>query len=398
MEKSTERLTLLLHDYFKNSTSDEETAELWDYALSGEYEEEFESILPDAFDENMPIPVSRLDPSQCQSILNYIFNHKRVETHVFERKPIRIWPRIAAVAALVTIIFGAGLFFYRYIDRKEAVAYASDVAPGRQDATLILANGNKIRLSNAKNGELVKESGVSITKSTNGQLIYQIKEMSAGSSQMNTLSTGKGETYQLRLPDGSLVWLNAASSLTFSTNLNTRGKRRVKLDGEGYFEVSKDKKRPFIVESRDQEVEVLGTHFNINSYANEPSTKTALLEGSIRIGVFAANGAKTSQKMIRPGEQAVVSQSVIKVEPLADPEAIAWKEGLFRFEKADIKTVMRQLQRWYNIVVIYDGDVPQVSFSGNLHRNLNLSEALKVLEHLGVKFKLDHRKLTVYKQ
>jgi transmembrane sensor len=310
-------------------------------------------------------------------------------------KRVTLWPRIAA-AAVFLLVIGAGVFTY-LTQTTYRISSIEDVTPGKNAATLLLANGSKISLSDVAVGKLTEQDGALIEKTGNGELVYQSMGAAENKISYHTLMTANGEQYMLRLPDGTKVWLNAGTQLRFPASFKGLNNREVFLSGEAYFEVVKNRRQPFIVKSTGQRVQVLGTHFNINSYANEPNSKTALLEGSVRIQTFAKDGVTTADKLLLPGEQAIVSPSRIKIEEMIPGNAVAWKEGLFRFEKADIKMVMRQLQRWYDITVIYEGEVPQVSFSGNLHRNLNLSEALRVLEHLGIKFKLNERKLTIYK-
>ena len=307
----------------------------------------------------------------------------------------KLWPRIAAAASIVLAI-SAGIFFYTNHSKKDVVeagSYTNDVAPGKQGATLTLANGRKIRLLDAANGELAKEAGVVITKSANGQLVYELKDSESESNKINTLSTAKGETYQVRLPDGSLVWLNAASSLTYSAALTERRQRRVKLSGEAYFEVAKDKTHPFVVESKGQEVEVLGTHFNVNAYDDEPAIATTLLEGSVQVT------AGKKQQILKPGFQAINSGSSIKVTEADIDNVIDWKEGDFYFENADFRSVMRKIGRWYDVDIIYDPSVPEaITSNGVIPRDNKLSAVLKSIENSGqVHFKIDGKKIYVTK-
>ncbi|WP_448103441.1 FecR family protein [Pedobacter panaciterrae] len=310
-------------------------------------------------------------------------------------KRVRLWPRIAAAASIILAI-SVGIFFYTNQVKKDAVetgSYVNDVAPGKQGATLTLANGRKISLSDAANGELAKEAGVVITKSANGQLVYKLEDFESESNKINTLSTAKGETYQVRLPDGSLVWLNAASSLTYSTALTERRQRRVKLSGEAYFEVAKDKTHPFVVESRGQEVEVLGTHFNVNAYGDEPAIATTLLEGSVQVT------SGKNQQILKPGFQAINSGSSIKVTEADIENTIDWKEGDFYFENADFRSVMRKIGRWYDVDIIYDPSVPEtITSNGVIPRNNKLSAVLKSIENSGqVHFRIDGNKIYVTK-
>lgn len=316
-----------------------------------------------------------------------------------ETKTISLWPRIAVVAAAVAAIT-LGVWFYTNrhpegsVATKDLLNYANDIAPGTQSATLTLANGKKIKLSAASNGELAKQAGVTITKSADGQLIYVIPSERSDEGSLetvtNTLTTANGETYQVRLPDGSMVWLNAASSLTYSANLIERGERRVRLDGEAYFEVAKDKAHPFVVQTRIQEVEVLGTHFNINSYSDEPSVATTLLEGSVKIK------AGPASQIIKPGEQGLSTALEIKVTPADLEEVTAWKEGDLIFNDDGIETVMQQIARWYDVDVIYQGEKPKGTFYVHISRDTKISEVLKALQLTKlVHFKIEGRRVLV---
>jgi len=315
------------------------------------------------------------------------------------------WPRIAATVALIA--FGTGLFYFmamRQAERSKDLAqsvYANDVAPGRNSATLTLANGKKIVLSEAQNGELAKESGVVVSKTADGQIIYSAIPNTSSGLTYNTLSTAKGETFQVRLPDGSLVVLNAASSLTYATTLNSLPERKVKLTGEAYFEVTKATvkeqdtrlkvtRKPFIVVTDKQEVEVLGTHFNINSYLDEPGIKTTLLEGSVRV----SNGS--IEKLLKPGQQALAKQDGFLIREVNIQQAVAWKNGTFDFDNEDIQGVMRKISRWYNVEIVFEGEVSKERFNGALSRKKNISQMLKMLESTGVvHFKIEGRRVIV---
>jgi len=310
------------------------------------------------------------------------------------------WLAVAAAVALV--IFGAGLFYFSEFgkDSSGVAELANDVAPGQQGATLTLANGNKIRLSDAANGELARQAGVKVTKLASGQLIYELESSSAVGTDLaavNTLSTAKGETYRLRLPDGSLVWLNAASSLTYSAGLLEGGVRKIKLAGEGYFEVAKDKEHPFVVSTGKQDIEVLGTHFNVNSYTDEQVVRTTLLEGSVRLN---AAGLQGEQKglVLKPGQQALMKDDRFLLKEIDPDVAVAWVNNKFIFEDTDVRTIMRMLERWYNVEVIYKGAVPTDNLGGSVSRFDNISSVLKILEAAGdIHFRLEGRKLYVSK-
>ena len=310
-------------------------------------------------------------------------------------KSVGLWSRIGIAASIAAMLVSAALFFYfnqNNINETDAL-FTNVVSPGKERATLTLADGKKIRLTQAANKVLAKEAGVTIYKSENGELIYEIKGSSDGKGKFNTLTTARGETYRIRLPDGSMVWLNAASSLIYPVNLVNNGIRKVKLQGEGYFEIAKDKAHPFIVESRGQEVEVLGTHFNVQAYPEEPNSQTTLLEGSVKVNL--GNGSST---MIKPGQQAKLSGVSISVEEV-DPElAVAWKDNQFLFENQDLASIMRMISRWYNVDVNYTDDVMGEKFGGGLSRFDHVSKVLKSLEGTGsVHFKLEGRTIYVSK-
>lgn len=303
------------------------------------------------------------------------------------------WQRIGAVAAAILVIaFG----FYFYYDKKQlglesASGLVQDVAPGAQGATLTLADGKKVRLSDALSGAIAEESGVSITKSADGQLIYSLKGNSADVNKENTLSTSNGETYQLRLPDGTRVWLNTGSSLTYAPKLVQAGQRRVKLVGEAYFEVAKDRSKPFIVRTGTQQVEVLGTSFNVNAYLDEPVTSTTLVEGSIKIKT------EKGEHLVRPGEQAINTGKDIRIVRTETENITDWKDGDFYLNHVDFKVAMRKIARWYDVDIVYDGSVPEGLESGGwISRDKPLSQVLKSIESSGmVRFRKEGRTIHV---
>lgn len=310
-------------------------------------------------------------------------------------KTVKLWPRIVAVAAAVALVF-FGVYFFNYRNDQHTdsnVLTTQDVAPGTVGATLTLANGKKIKLSDAVNGEIAKEAGISVTKTTDGQLVYEIKKITGNPTAINTLSTAKGETYILTLPDKSKVWLNAASSLTYSATLLERGVRRVKLEGEGYFEVAKDKAHPFVVESAGQKVEVLGTHFNINSYADEGATVTTLIEGSVRVMPSARNTA-ARDIILKPNQQSSLSNNQLIVGE-ANANAVAWINGKFRFYETPLQDIMKELARWYDVEVVYQDGIPDRKFTGGINRNVNASEALSLFQFSGIQFRIEGKKIIV---
>ena len=309
-----------------------------------------------------------------------------------KRKPIKLWLRISAAAAAIFIIVSIGLVLQNQNQNVKNV-FHNDIPAGMNSATLTLDNGKKIILSNANSGQLASESGILITKSADGEVIYSIKNQTENAAnKSHTLSTVNGQTYRLQLPDQSKVWLNAASSIKFPASFAGIKNRKVELTGEAYFEISKDKEHPFIVKTTQQEVQVLGTHFNINSYEDKHNTSTTLLEGSVKI-----TNEHKKQQLLKPGETALVNNKEnILVSPADIKSAMAWKNGDFRFNEERIDEIMLKISRWYDIEVTYHGPISKEKFSGKISRNKNISEVLNMLSYSNaVKFIVEGRRVTV---
>jgi transmembrane sensor len=305
------------------------------------------------------------------------------------------------IAASFILLAGAGWWFINKNSNKEKPALARqeapDKAPGGNRALLTLANGNTVVLDGAKNGNLAIEGNTQVVKADNG-LLYNIlpKEGVAQAVVYNTLSTPRGGTYALVLADGTKVWLNAASSIHYPTAF-TQKERRVEIKGEAYFEVAASVKnavkQPFIVSANGMEVEVLGTHFNVNAYTDEESSTVVLLEGAVKVN----KGGAT--RPLQPGQQANVDKSsdAIVVAKADGPEAIGWKEGLFVFNDADIGTIGRQLARWYDVEVEIKDPVAE-HFNATVPRTLSLQKVCSLLEKMGLlKFTLEKGKLQIHK-
>jgi ferric-dicitrate binding protein FerR (iron transport regulator) len=309
----------------------------------------------------------------------------------------RVWTYAAAVIFLILAAGGGYIWMHRSPGivvtggKDLAKHFRNDVAPGGNKAVLTLGDGSTIVLDSAHTGVLSQQGNAKVQKLDSGQLAYNTLYEKPTGVVYNTLVTPRGGQYQLVLPDGSKVWLNAASSLRFPTSFQGKD-RQVELTGEAYFEVAKNRTMPFKVKvNNEAEVEVLGTHFNIMGYKDEQTMKATLLEGSIKVskGIIS--------KMVRPGEQAQLNaRGELEIVKDADvDEAIAWKNGYFQFHIADIETVMRQLTRWYDIDVYYESKKPEGHFLGEISRNNNLSDVLKMLEVNGVHFRLEGKKLIV---
>lgn len=305
--------------------------------------------------------------------------------------------RYFAAACLALMVTTAGVVFYNHypesLKSNNKTALKNDVAAGGNKAVLTLADGSQVMLDDTGNGKIAEQKGISITKTKDGQLVYRVNHpaLSAASGKepvvtYNTISTPRGGQYQVVLPDGTQVWLNASSSIKFPTYF-AASERSVKLMGEAYFEVAKNKDKPFVVNVEEISVEVLGTHFNVMAYKDEQSINTTLLEGAVRI-------TKNNQsRVLMPGQQAVVKDD-IQVEK-ASGDVIAWKNGLTSFKDADIRTIMRQVARWYDVEVNYEGDIPKRLFTGEISRKANLSELIKIIELSNIRLKLEGNVITV---
>lgn len=321
---------------------------------------------------------------------------QREETKPVARK-VTLWPKIA-VAAVIMLVAGVALFFYiqRLKSIQQTTKLISGLSPAKNNAVLTLANGQKIVLNETAKGEIAKQEGISITKSEEGTIIYNIgpsvpdKKAKSGVLLYNTIATPRGGKYQLNLPDGSKVWLNAASMLKFPI-VFAANERRVELTGEAYFEVAKNKHQPFHVKTAEQEVEVLGTHFNVNAYADEKEVKTTLLEGSVKVVALAkqSNAKTPADVLLKPGEQATLIGDQLNVSPADIGEVMSWKNGMFEFNNCDLTTIMRQASRWYDVDVVYESGVPNKKFSGEVSRSVNASAFLEMLKYLDVKFSIE---------
>jgi ferric-dicitrate binding protein FerR (iron transport regulator) len=296
-----------------------------------------------------------------------------------------------AVAAAVFVCMGSAIFLlnnthfftHKNIAANTNNAIRNDAAPGKNGAILRLSNGNTIVLDSINDGLLAMQGNVQVEKK-DGMVSYK------GSNDQvlyNDIITEQGKQWAMTLPDGSKVWLNAASSIHYP--LSFKGNERlVEVTGEAYFEVVHNAKQPFRAKVGDQIIEDLGTHFNINAYNNENAIRTTLIEGALK--VTKANNSV----VLTPGQQTVSTKdnTRLKIENPNVNDVIAWKNGFFAFRNADITTIMRQLARWYNVEVKYEGAIPDQEFSGKIDRNLSLAQVLKILTEAKVHFKIEDGK------
>jgi transmembrane sensor len=302
---------------------------------------------------------------------------------------------VAAAAVLIFLSAGA-YFLLRNEEPKQHVAIQKyNIPAGDNKAILTLANGKQIILTDAKNGELANENAVAINKTGGGVIRY---DGTSANSEIayNTMTTPRGGQYTLILSDGTKVFMNAASAIKYPTSFSGN-ERKVELKGEAYFEVAHNKKMPFRVETPSHQIEVLGTHFNVNAYDDEPAAKTTLLEGSVKINKVADGKVinEIDYKILKPGEQATVKADIQVANADVD-EAVAWKNGVFMFNDEKIESIMRKISRWYNVDVDYQGKITSEGFGGTVSRSKDISAILKVLEETGgVHFKVEGRRITV---
>ncbi|MEO6948336.1 MAG: FecR domain-containing protein [Ginsengibacter sp.] len=388
---SNNRLFKLADAYLKGESSAEEERELHDWYDSQINDEE----------EKVIISTNETEEEIGKRILHEI--RAKIEAGkksekdkvVLFRKPL-FW-----VAASVIFLLAFALVFSAINKPSEEVLpagqisseYTNDVQPGRQKAMLVLSDGKKVPLDKSESGKVIMDGSTEVMNEE-GSLIYNNVTGEDESVRFNTLITSRGETYPLVLSDGSKVWLNSASSIRFPVVF--KGKERaVEITGEAYFEVAHNNKMPFRVSVNNMEVKVLGTHFNINSYNDDGAIKTTLLQGSVRV----MEGNKSV--LIKPGEQAQVFDPAfnpikkIQVQTVNVDDVVAWKNGFFSFRHSNLKDIVKQLSRWYDIEVKYEGDIKQQEFTGKIDRHLSLSEVLKIMEQTGVYFKIEGKTLTI---
>lgn len=334
-------------------------------------------------------------PEASRKLFEAIHNKIRSEAKPVKRRLISL-RRIAVAASIIGVLLLSGFLLFNRSGENSVVQgkennkrFKNDVSPGGNKATLTLADGSTIVLDEAQNGELAQQGNSKIIK-LDGKLSYDPINKNPKEVVYNTISTPNGGQYQLELTDGSRVWLNATSSIHFPTTFIGK-ERRIEITGEAYFEIAKNRDMPFVVAINGAEVQVLGTHFNINAYNDEDNVKTTLLEGSIKF----VNGDHSN--ILKPGQQSQLAKDgTFKVaNDVNVDEVIAWKNGLFAFENASIEKVMRQFSRWYDVEIEYRGKTDDL-FIAEMRRNIKLSDALRALELTGrVKFDIEGKKIIV---
>lgn len=350
--------------------------------------DEMNPLLKDAWDSLKA--ETMLSTGEKDRMVDRILQQSPAEEIEISRRP-RWWA--AAAAILVLCIAGGAWYGLQQRSGKGPVVNAPkgshDVNPGKEGAILTLANGKNIVLDSLGNGLVAKQNGTQVVLN-NGSLLYHAEDAEAIS--YNTITTPRGRKFQLVLPDGTKVWLNAASSLRFPTVFSGK-ERKVEITGEAFFEVNRNTAQPFIVQINEHaDIRVVGTQFNVNAYEDEASIHTTLLEGSVRIR------SHEQVRLLSPGQQAQISNSgeLSIVEHANLEQVTAWKAGFFNFRGASLPEVMRELARWYDLEVIYEGKIPEQQFEGELPRTLQLSQVTKILTKVDVKFRIEQgRRLIV---
>lgn len=381
------RMQYLLEAYFKGTATAKETIELIGLLEKDNNNEDIQALL-----DSMWRDFSPQDQTWTKEKKNDQFGKifQKIEHHQAPVRRIKNWYKVAAAAVVTGIVVTAAFFYSTHrspASLPPPIVYnntPNDVAPGKDRAYLTLQDGTKVELDSLQNNNAV---AYGFEKKNGNEIAFN--EGSAQNISYNTLSTPKGGKYKLMLPDGTLVWLNAASTIYFPTAFegNTR---EVSITGEAYFEIAQNAKKPFHVKVKDVDVQVLGTHFNVMAYDDEPTINTTLLEGAVKV----SQGSHSN--ILKPGQlSAVDKDGVIKLSNADIEETMAWKNDLFVFKEYDFAKIMRQIERWYDVTVVYKNKIPGGHFSGEIGRNNNISQVFSILQASGVSFKISGNTVTI---
>lgn len=377
MEK--DELIALFYKYRHNQCSPEEVRELIRYLKSGN-DQQFVKSLIGSVSEDEFLDVSNINPV-IQESLDRVFI--RIQQQKGKTTVIPLYRRLSVQWSAAVLFIGllvASLYMVRKAEPVSRVVNleVEDIAPGGNRAQLVLSDGRVIPLSEAQSGIVISEDKITYEDGVDGAPLWSRSE-TTNDNAMLSITTPMGGTYRITLADGTHVWLNAASTLTYPIHFS-KGERHVKLLGEGYFDVHPDAERPFRVESGDQVVEVLGTEFNVMAYPDEAEIKTTLVEGSVQL----ATGAGVTP--LKPGEQSSLHEGKVKVEGVNVAPYIGWKENEFVFDGVELRDAMKRLGRWYDIDIVYEGEIPMTRFYGSFSRNLTLSVTLNILKEADINF------------
>ncbi len=387
---TNERIEELLKKYVEKNISESEHAELFFYIRNPNTKDRVIEFFDD-YNKSIQsdLSVHEIDWDRI---------YRQITSSDQNKATVRL--SISKYAAVAVIVLLAGAFFYTRYPSNGTVAtkglvYHNDVPPGKKLAILTLSDGKEVALDDKLTRRLNVEENISIEIGTDGNVVYKVRESDVvvNVSKTNKLSTPAGGKFSVILSDGSKVWLNASSSISFPVTFAHHA-RRVSVTGEAYFEIERDANRPFYVKSGIAEVKVLGTNFNVMSYADEYKSELTLLEGSV---AFSKNG---KSHLLTPGNQILYAENDpdIKIRAVNIDEVMAWKNDLFVFNDTKIDEIMKELTRWYGVKVKYEGEKPNISFTGVIPRNANISKVLKMLESTGdVVFGIDNNVITCAK-
>jgi ferric-dicitrate binding protein FerR (iron transport regulator) len=384
-DKASMQQVNTLFEYIKNAAHDDENIAFFREAIN-----------------KIPSSFYKTDDEVVHSILDSIIASDKdlkdsleKNTRVTPVRHISVLRKWGWAAASILLLLGIGSYFLLTKKEKQptiAVNTPTDIAaPTGNRAMITLADGTKVFLDSVGKGQLAQQGSIKLIKLANGKIAYQpLGDGRDQSVAYNTLSNPRGsKVIDMQLSDGSHVWLNAGSAITYPVAF-IGNDRSVELEGEGYFEVAKDAKRKFIVTANGVNTEVLGTHFNVNAFKDDGQhIKITLLEGSVKIN----NGNATG--LLKPGQQALVANEVKIVSDVDLHLVMAWKNGYFQFDKASLQNVMQQVSRWYDVDVVYEGYNQPREFAGEIQRDLSLSEVLKILEKNKVHFRIEGKELRV---
>ncbi len=397
---SNARLQYLFAQHVAKTNTEAEKHELALLLLSPQSEDEIKELLQQSWDadgafENMPL-------QKREDMINAILGH---DAPLFKERTVRsfaIWKRVAAAAAILLVLSVGSYFAFKNKPVQEvAVNKAPEKkinneidAPASTKAKITLGDGRTVPIDSITSGTLATQGGVNLVKNANGQIVYSASQTAPGEIQYNTLTNPRGsKVVDMILADGSRVWLNAGSSLTYPVAFSGN-ERKVAITGEAYFEVVHNDAKPFKVTYGKTEITDIGTEFNVNAYENEGNVKVTLLEGSIKVNQ-SLPGTNNKGIIIKPGEQAQVTSDIKIIKGVDVDKVMAWKNGVFNFQDASLEEVMRQVERWYDIEVVYQKGVPKFEFVGKLSRALSLSAVLHGLEVSKVNFRVEGRTVVV---
>lgn len=394
------RLTYLFQAYFSKSATPDEREELMQLLLKVENDDKIKALLAETWQQfNGQDQI--FNDEQCELMLSNILQKgsaSKLAPVIRMHKRSFGWLRIVAAAVILLFAVSGIYLWLNHNNQVQQLAQSKRVSneakvsivPGGNKAMLTLSDGSSIILDSTHQGTLVKQGNAKVMKLNSATLAYSADNAKDQEIVYNILSTPRGGQYQLILPDGTKVWLNASSSIYFPTLFKGK-ERNVTVTGEAYFEVAKNAAMPFNVTVKDMKVQVLGTHFNIMAYNDESSMNTTLLEGSVKVSKGYLN------ETLVPGQQSRINEiGDIKVVNANIDEVMAWKNGWFQFNAYDIKQIMREISRWYDVDIEYEGKIPSGHFSGMMSRENDISQVLKIMEAGSVHFKIEGRKVIVY--